>query len=54
MMKNEASQITGFTKYKSIFENITINIEKNKVVVKVLLAKESIEKSSIIQVVQSK
>ena len=42
------------SKYKSIFENITINIEKNKVVVKVLLAKESIEKSSIIQVVQSK
>ena len=39
-------------KYKSIFDNVTINIEKNKVVVKVLLAKESIEKSSIIQVVQ--
>jgi hypothetical protein len=39
-------------KYKSIFENVTINIEKNQVVVKVLLAKESIEKSSIIQVVQ--
>jgi hypothetical protein len=39
-------------KYKSIFENVTISIEKNKVVVKVLLAKESIEKSSIIQVVQ--
>jgi hypothetical protein len=40
------------SKYKSIFENVTINIEKNKVVVKVLLAKESIEKSSVIQVVQ--
>jgi len=39
-------------KYKSVFDNVTINIEKNKVVVKVLLAKESIEKSSIIQVVQ--
>ena len=39
-------------KYKSIFENVTINIEKNKVVVKILLAKESIEKSSVIQVVQ--
>jgi hypothetical protein len=39
-------------KYKSIFENVTINIEKNKVVVKVLLAKESIEKSCILQVVQ--
>ena len=40
------------SKYKSIFENVTISIEKNKVVVKVLLAKESIEKSSVIQVVQ--
>jgi len=40
------------SKYKSIFENVTIDIEKNKVVVKVLLAKESIEKSSVIQVVQ--
>jgi hypothetical protein len=39
-------------KYKSIFNSITINIEKNKVIVKVLLVKESIEKSSIIQVVQ--
>ena len=39
-------------KYKSIFDNVTINIEKNKVIVKVLLAKESIEKSSVIQVVQ--
>jgi len=39
-------------KYKSIFENITINIEKNKIVVKVLIAKESIEQSSIIQVMQ--
>ncbi len=39
-------------RYKSIFENITISIEKNKVVVKVQLAKESIEKSSVIQVVQ--
>jgi hypothetical protein len=39
-------------KYKSIFENVAINIEKNKVIVKVLLAKESIEKSSIIQLVQ--
>lgn len=39
-------------KYKSIFENVIINIEKNKVIVKVLIAKESIEKSSIIHVVQ--
>src|SRR5262249_42495988 len=39
-------------KYKSIFENVTITIVKNKVVVKVLLARESIEKSSVIQVVQ--
>jgi len=41
-------------KYKSVFNNVTINIEKNKVVVNVLLAKESIEKSSIIQVVQTR
>jgi hypothetical protein len=41
-------------KYKSIFENIIIHIEKNKVTVKVLLAKESIEKSSVIQTVQCK
>ncbi len=40
------------SKYRTIFENVTISIEKNKVVVKVLLAKESIEKSSVIQVVQ--
>jgi len=39
-------------KYKSIFENVTITIIKNQVVVKVLLAKESLEKSSVIQVVQ--
>jgi len=37
-------------KYKSIFEDISLDFEKNKVVIKVLLAKESIEKSSIIQV----
>src|SRR5256885_6700082 len=40
------------SKYKSIFENVTINIEKNKVIVRVLLANESIQKSSIIKVVQ--
>ncbi|HEV2193352.1 MAG TPA: transcriptional regulator [Nitrosopumilaceae archaeon] len=39
-------------KYKSIFNNVTINIEKNKVIVKALLVKESIEKSSIIKYVQ--
>ncbi|MGI0068818.1 MAG: transcriptional regulator, partial [Nitrosopumilaceae archaeon] len=39
-------------KYKSTFDNVTINIEKNKVIVKVLLAKESIEKSSILQVIR--
>ncbi len=37
-------------KYKSIFEDISLDFEKNKVVIKVLLAKESIEKSSVIQV----
>jgi hypothetical protein len=41
-------------KYKSIFENVTINIEKNKIIVKVLLARESMEKSSVIQVIQCK
>jgi hypothetical protein len=41
-------------RYKSIFNNVTINIEKNKVIVKVLLVQESIEKSSIIQVVQNR
>jgi hypothetical protein len=37
-------------RYKSVFENVTINIEKNKVIVKVF-AKESLEKSSVIQLV---
>jgi hypothetical protein len=37
-------------KYKSIFEDISLDFQKNKVVIKVLLAKESIENSSIIQV----
>jgi hypothetical protein len=41
-------------KYKSIFTNVTISIEKNKVIVKILIAKESIEKSSIIQIIQSR
>ena len=39
-------------KYKTVFNNVVINIEKNKVIVKALLAKESIEKSSVIQLVQ--
>jgi hypothetical protein len=39
-------------KYKSVFNNVTINIEKNKVIVKVLLAEESIKKSSIIKCIQ--
>jgi hypothetical protein len=38
-------------KYKSMFENVTINIEKNKVVVKVQLAKESLHNSSVMKVV---
>jgi len=39
------------TKYKSIFENISIDIVKNKVIVKVLPTKESIRKSHIMQIV---
>lgn len=39
-------------KYKSIFQNIEINIEKNKVIIKILLTKESVEKSFAIQTIQ--
>lgn len=39
------------TKYKSIFENISIEIEKNRVAVRVLPTKESIAKSSMMQLV---
>jgi DNA-binding transcriptional ArsR family regulator len=39
-------------KYKSIFQNIEINIEKNKVIVKMLLTKESVEKSFAIQTIR--
>lgn len=39
------------TKYKSIFENITINIEKNKVLIRILPTAESLEKSTIMQLV---
>ncbi len=38
-------------KYKSIFENVTINIVKNKIIVKVLVGKKSLEESSLIQVI---
>lgn len=31
-------------KYKSVFDNVTINIEKNRVIVKTLVAKNAIEK----------
>lgn len=41
------------TKYKSVFENITIEIVKNKVFVRVLLSEESIAKSVIMQLVHS-
>ncbi len=41
------------TKYKSVFENISIEIEKNKVIVRVQPSHESIEKSHIIQIVCS-
>jgi len=39
-------------KYKSIFQNIEINIEKNKIIIKILLTKESIEKSIAIQTIR--
>ena len=39
-------------KYKSIFENIKINIEKNKVMVRVQLTKESEDKSKIMQLLR--
>ena len=41
------------TKYTSLFENVKINIEKNKVVIKAQLGKGLLNKSSIIQVVQN-
>src|SRR5215467_1731986 len=37
------------TKYKSVFENISIDIEKNKIIIKVLPTKESLRKSNIMQ-----
>ncbi|VVC05820.1 Uncharacterised protein [uncultured archaeon] len=39
-------------KYKSIIENLTINLKKNRVIVKALLAEESIRRSSIIKCVR--
>ncbi len=39
-------------KYKALFENLSIHMEKNNIYVKVLLVKESLQKSSVIQVVQ--
>ncbi|MGI0088096.1 MAG: transcriptional regulator [Nitrosotalea sp.] len=41
------------TKYKSIFENINIEIVKNKVFVRILPSEESIAKSAIMQLVHS-
>ena len=41
------------TKYKAVFENISIEIEKNKVIVKVQPTNESIENSHIMQIVCS-
>ena len=38
-------------KYKSLFENLVINFEKNKVEVKIQVSKESLKKSSILQVI---
>lgn len=39
------------TKYKAVFENISISIEKNKIVVKVQPTLESIKNSHIMQIV---
>ena len=41
------------TKYTAIFENVRISIEKNKIVVKILPTKESINESRIMQIVCS-
>jgi hypothetical protein len=41
------------TKYKAIFENISISIEKNKVVVKVQPTLESIKDSHVMQIICS-
>ncbi len=41
------------TKYKTIFENISISIEKNKVVVKVQPTQESIKDSHVMQIICS-
>ena len=40
-------------KYVSVFENIRINIIKNKIIVKVKLGKESLDGSSMLQLIQS-
>ncbi len=42
------------SKYSSIFENIRIQIEKNKVIVQVQLTKESINNSTVIQILMGK
>ena len=41
------------TKYQAIFENVSISIEKNKIVVKILPTKESVDESRIMQIVCS-
>ena len=42
------------TKYKSVFENIVIKIEKNKVTIRVLPTTEAMEKSTIMKLVGSR
>ncbi len=41
------------TKYKAIFENVRISVEKNKIVMKILPTRESIDKSRIMQIMCS-
>ncbi|MDE1829473.1 MAG: transcriptional regulator [Thaumarchaeota archaeon] len=42
------------TKYKSVFENIVIRMEKNKVIIRVLPTVEAMEKSVVIQLAGSR
>ena len=42
------------TKYKSVFDNITIRLENNKMIIRVLPTSEAMEKSTIMQLVGSK
>ncbi len=51
MSTNDGKKVT---KYKSVFENIVITIEKNKVIVRVLPTAEAMKKSTILQLIGSR